>query len=121
MLSSRHHHHPLKIPESTGQVCLPESVYIDAIVISDITAHKNDASKSAALEKKRRFDQDRIETISPFIKTLRVRIVKKKDLIRAVVVIKYRNLEKFVTDNDFISGNIILIIVRPISFNAACS
>lgn len=115
--------HPLAlgvIPESTGQVYLPKSVYIDTIVISDIIAYKNEASKSAVFERKTRFDQDKTENIPPLIKSLEVGMVKKKGLIRAVVVVEHRNLKKVLTNNEFIVGNIILVMVRPNSLKAAC-
>ena len=110
--------HPLAlgvIPESNGQVAMLDGVFLTATIITDIIGYHSETPPLPRYEKRTRFDAGQTRAIPPLVKDLKVVTEKKKKVqLGAVLVVEHRNLKKVMTDNDYVSGSVILVMVSQI-------
>ena len=103
--------HPIAlgvIPESNGQVTMPELVRIEATIVTDIIRYHQQDTKVGDFTGKRVFEPSQTAYIPPLLRDLRV-VGKGKP--RAVVVVEHRNLKMVLTQHDFAVSKVILIMV----------
>ena len=108
--------HPMAlgvIPESNGQVTLPEQIKIEATVVTDIIRYHQEDTKEGEFVGRRVFEPSQTADIPPLVRDLRIvgKGKKGKAKPRAVVVVEHRNLKMVLTHHDFADGKIILIMV----------
>ena len=113
--------HPIAlgvIPESNGQVTLPELVGIEATIVEDIIRYHQEDTKEGEFTQKRVFQPNQTADIPPLLRNLKVvgKGTKGKGKLRAVVVVEHRNLKMVLTHHDFANSKIILIMVSRAYF-----
>lgn len=104
--------HPLALgvlTEDKGKFHLPEGIFIDATIISNIIAH-NKANGSAEFAKKKVFkhEQGTATTIPQLVEKLKVRILNKRS-VRAVIITEHANLSSLLMDDQFDMNNCLVI------------
>ena len=113
--------HPMAlgvIPESNGQVTMPEKVCIEAAIVTDIIRYHQEDTKEKDFVGLRVFHPSQTYDIPPLIRDLKVvgKATKGKGKLRAVVVVEHRNLKMVLTHHDFADSKIILIMVSRTYF-----
>lgn len=108
--------HPIAlgvIPESNGQVTMPERVRIDATIVTDIIRYHQEDTKEGDFTGRRIFQPSQTTDIPPLLRDLKVvgKGKQGKAKPKAVVVVEHRNLKMVLTHHDFADGKIILIMV----------
>ena len=107
--------HPMAlgvIPESNGQVTMPEQVGIEATIVKDIIRYHQEDKKDGEFVGKKVFEPSRTEYIPPLLRDLKIVGKGKQAKPRAVVVVEHRNLKMVLTHHDFADSKIIFIMVR---------
>ena len=108
--------HPIAlgvIPESNGQVTMPEHVGIEATIVTDIIRYHQEDSKVGEFTAKRIFTPGQTAYNTPLLRDLKIigKGKQGKAKPRAVVVVEHRNLKMVLTHHDFADGKVILIMV----------
>ena len=115
--------HPIALgvlAEDRGKFYLPEGIFIDATIISNIVAyHKSDASSQFAKRKTFKHEQGVATPIPQLVEKLQVRFHKKRS-VRAVIVTEHGNLSSLLMDEQFDIKNCIVITLSGYPGYATC-
>ena len=108
--------HPIAlgvIPESNGQVTMPDQVAIHATIVTDIIRYHQQDTREKDFTGRRVFEPSQTAHIPPLLRDLKIvgKGKQGKTKPRAVVVVEHRNLKMVLTHHDFADGKIILIMV----------
>ena len=109
--------HPLAlgvIPESTAQVWLPPRVTIVTTTVTDVVGYHSGSPQAQFLQKAR-LESEKTESIPALLREIKVVVSKKKkEALRAVLVVEHRNLKKILTEHEFAPGGVILVMVSTV-------
>ena len=104
--------HPLALgvlSEDRGKFYLPEGIFIDATVISNVIAmHQTNRSTEVAKKKTFKHEQGTAANIPQLVEKLKVRIQNKRS-VRAVIITEHANLSSLLMNDRFDINNCIVI------------
>lgn len=113
--------HPLAlgvIAEERGKFYLPDGIFIDATIVSNVTGwHNND--KSAEFTKSKTFKHEQDATIPQLVEKLKVRIQNKRS-VRAVIITEHANLSSLLVNDQFDINNCLVITTMGYPGNSTC-
>lgn len=114
--------HPVALgvlTEKRGKFYLPDGIFIDAMIVSNVIAWHN-SNKSAGFVRKKTFkhEQDAL-TIPQLVEKLKVRIQNKRS-VRAVIITEHANLSSLLMNDQFDINNCLVITTMGYPGNSTC-